>query len=61
MINGSYDEMIPRMNVETVYDKAREPQKLIWLESGHVHPKNEELTKQILEVLRRELTALGIL
>ncbi|MBM2840111.1 MAG: hypothetical protein HW412_639 [Bacteroidetes bacterium] len=61
MINGSHDEMIPRKNVEMVYNKAMDPKKLIWLESGHVHPKKEELTKQILGILRRELAGLGIL
>lgn len=61
MINGTDDEMIPQENVELVFEKAREPKKLIWLRSGHVHPKKEELTQAIAETLRVELETLGIL
>ena len=60
MINGTDDEMIPRKNVELVFEKALEPKKLIWLRSGHVHPKKEELTRAIVETLRVELGTLGI-
>jgi len=61
MINGTDDEMIPRKNVELVFEKAQEPKKLIWLRSGHVHPKKEDLTQAIVETLRAELGALGVL
>lgn len=61
MINGTDDEMIPRRNVELVYESAKEPKKLIWLESGHVRPEKVELTKQIVRTLQQELTRLRIL
>jgi dienelactone hydrolase len=61
MINGSHDEMIPRENVEMVYEKAGEPKKLIWLESGHVRPDKVDLTRTIVETLRTELVGLGVL
>lgn len=61
MINGSEDEMIPRRNVELVYERAKEPKRLIWLASGHVRPDKVELTNQILRVLQRELRRFKIL
>jgi dienelactone hydrolase len=61
MINGAQDEQIPRENVELLYAKAREPKKLVWLESKHVHPKNVELTKMIVKTLAHELALLGVL
>ncbi len=61
MVNGTADEMIPRRNAELVYERAKEPKKLIWLESGHVRPDKVELTKQILRTLQRELRRLKIL
>ena len=61
MINGSEDEMIPRDNVELLYNAAQEPKKIIWLESRHVHPDNPELTRRIIDTLRAELTERKIL
>ncbi len=60
MINGEDDQLIPRANVLTLYQKAGEPKVLLWLPSQHVHPNNVRLTNQILNTLRRELSRLGI-
>jgi pimeloyl-ACP methyl ester carboxylesterase len=60
MINGEDDELVPRRNVLALYNNAREPKRLVWLPSKHVHPKNVQLTKLILETLRRELSRVGI-
>jgi len=61
MINGTDDEMIPRKNVEAVFEKAMEPKKLIWLRSGHVRPEKVGLTDLIVATLDQELRRLGIL
>lgn len=61
MINGTEDEQVPRANTERLYDAAREPKKLIWIESRHVHPRNVELTRRIIATLRGELVRLNIL
>jgi dienelactone hydrolase len=61
MINGTADEQIPRANAELLYERAREPKKIIWLESMHVHPRNPELTAKIIATIRRELASLNIL
>jgi predicted esterase len=61
MINGTNDEMIPRANVEALYERARAPKRLVWIESAHVNPRNPELTTRIIQTLSKELAALGIL
>jgi hypothetical protein len=61
MINGNNDEQIPRYNTEVLFDAAREPKKIIWLESGHVNTANTGLTRRIIEVLKTELKRLNII
>lgn len=61
MINGTDDELIPRKNVELVYEQAKQPKKIVWLGSGHVRPDKVELTKQIMTTLEQELRRLNIL
>lgn len=60
MINGTDDEQIPRQNVEMLYNRAREPKNLVWLQSRHVRPTNVGLTRQIIQVLEGELARLDI-
>jgi fermentation-respiration switch protein FrsA (DUF1100 family) len=61
MINGVYDEQVLRDNTELFFHAAREPKKLIWLDSKHVHPNNPELTRRIIAELKEELRRLKIL
>ncbi len=61
MINGTDDEQVPRRNAELLFEKAREPKKILWLESRHVNPRNPALTRQIIAAMRRELERLGML
>jgi fermentation-respiration switch protein FrsA (DUF1100 family) len=61
MINGTEDEQVPRANTVMLYEAAREPKTLIWIESAHVHPRNIELTRRIIATLRGELVRLNIL
>ncbi len=61
MINGVHDEQIPKENVQLLYDKAKEPKKIIWLESRHVNRRDVELTKLIVGTLTEELARLKIL
>jgi hypothetical protein len=61
MINGANDEQIPRINTELFFQAAREPKKLIWLESKHVNPDNVDLTRKIIATLKEELKRLKIL
>jgi fermentation-respiration switch protein FrsA (DUF1100 family) len=61
MINGTHDEQIPSANAQLLYEKAREPKNILWLESRHVHPQNVDLTRRIVETLVAELRRLGVL
>jgi predicted esterase len=60
MINGTDDEQIPRENIDLLYAYAREPKKIIWITSKHVHPRNPALTATIVATLQEEFSALGI-
>jgi len=60
MINGANDEQVPRANAEMLYEGAGQPKKIVWLESKHVNPRNIALTMKILQTLRAELVAMGI-
>ena len=61
MINGEYDEQIPRFNTESFFQAAREPKKLIWLKSQHVRPDNLDLTRCIIDTLNKALKRMHIL
>jgi dienelactone hydrolase len=60
MINGTEDEQVPRPNAELLFAGAREPKRIVWIESQHVHPRNVELTRQIVTTLKHELAAMKI-
>jgi dienelactone hydrolase len=61
MINGTEDTLIPRENAQVLYEAAREPKKMVWIESAHVDPGDTRLRERIVEALRRELRGLGVL
>jgi predicted esterase len=61
MVNGRLDELIPRRNAEALYRRARNPKKIVWLDSTHVSPKNLELSRRIAGVIRDELLAMQLL
>jgi uncharacterized protein len=61
MINGTEDEQVPRENTEMLFEKAREPKEMVWLESRHVHPRDIELTRRIIGTVRLRLAERGIL
>ncbi len=57
LINGERDTSIPRQSVEALYASAREPKKLIWLDEGHIRPRNHELIKRVLRAAYEALSA----
>lgn len=61
MINGTEDEQIPRENTLLLYERALHPRKLVWIDSRHVHPRNVNLTRQIIGTIALELRKQGIL
>jgi len=61
MINGTDDEQVPRRNTDIFFREAKEPKKIVWLESKHVHPKNQDLTRRIIASLKQQLKDLKVL
>jgi len=61
MVNGLLDELIPKKCAEALYRRARNPKKIVWLESTHITAKNRELTRRITGVIRDELVAMSLL
>ena len=61
MINGIDDEQVPRYNTELFFNAAREPKKIVWLESKHVRPDNVELTRRIIATIKVELKRMKVL
>ncbi len=49
IINGARDDRIPRRSVEALYEAARQPKRLIWLDEGHISSRDAALLKRVLE------------
>jgi hypothetical protein len=60
MINGNEDQSIPRECVEALYSRAREPRKLIWLETGHVAPELKDLIGRMEGIVDQWLVDQGL-
>lgn len=60
MVNGTNDEQVPRENTELLFNAAREPKQIAWLDSRHVNPRNPELTRRIIDTLRVRLAGIGV-
>jgi dienelactone hydrolase len=61
MVNGAGDSLVPRANVQALYDAAREPKELLWVEGEHIQPTETELLAQLSGIVTSWLTARGLL
>lgn len=61
MINGQHDESIGEISAKLLFEKAREPKELIWLETKHAKPKMNELTHQLEKMMKEWLERKGLL
>jgi dienelactone hydrolase len=50
MINAGDDERLPRENVEALYQSARHPKEIIWMEGRHVRARRE-VVKQLVDIV----------
>jgi fermentation-respiration switch protein FrsA (DUF1100 family) len=48
MINGIDDKRIPQRSVESLFEAARQPKRLIWLPEGHISPRNPALLERVM-------------
>jgi len=61
MVNGAGDSLVPRRYVMTLYNAAREPKELVWVEGEHVQPSETALLERLSGVVTARLVAHGLL
>lgn len=49
MVNGSDDPQMPVAAVRRLYDAAREPKSLVWLQTGHLMPTDSALIRSLVD------------
>ncbi|MFH1862397.1 MAG: hypothetical protein ABH878_06240 [bacterium] len=60
-VSAQNDAQIPHANSMALFEAAREPKNLIWIEAPHLKPGMDDLIKQIIQIADRELQRCGIL
>jgi hypothetical protein len=61
MVNGADDSLIPRANVEALFDAARPPKDIIWMRSEHIEPDEKELIRTVAGRIAAWLGGHGLL
>jgi fermentation-respiration switch protein FrsA (DUF1100 family) len=61
MVNGADDLLIPRANVEALFDAARPPKDIIWMRSEHIEPDEKELIRTVAGRIAAWLGGHGLL
>ena len=50
LVNATGDERIPLASVKALYDTAREPKRMIWLETGHVALSDPDVVENLMRI-----------
>jgi hypothetical protein len=58
MVNGRDDPQMPVAAVQALYDAARQPKTLIWLETGHLRPTDTHLIRALVDTMLHRLPTL---
>jgi hypothetical protein len=58
MVNGRGDPQMPVAAVQALYDAAREPKALVWLQTGHLMPDDTHLIRALVDTMLGRLPAL---
>jgi len=61
MVNGADDSLIPRANVEALFDAARPPKDIIWVQGEHIEPDEKELIRAVAGRVAAWLGSRGLL
>jgi serine hydrolase FSH1 len=61
MVNGADDSLVPRTNVEALFEAARAPKDIIWVQSEHVQPDEKELIRAVSGKIAAWLAGRGLL
>jgi dienelactone hydrolase len=51
MVNGARDGLIPRANVAALFDAAREPKELRWMDGDHIQPDEDALIERVSVII----------
>jgi len=57
IMNGREDDRIPLESVEMLYEAAREPKELVWLETGHISSRDPESIERVLGAASQALSS----
>jgi fermentation-respiration switch protein FrsA (DUF1100 family) len=57
MVNGADDSLIPRRFADALYQSAREPKELVWVEGEHVEPSETALLERLSTIVTARLRA----
>ena len=61
MINATGDALVPPESARALFEAAREPKELVWLEAEHVHLGDPKLLKRVADAVAEALAKRGIL
>jgi dienelactone hydrolase len=61
MVNGADDSLIPRANVDALFEAARSPKDIIWIRSEHIEPDEKELIRTVAGRIAAWLGSHGLL
>jgi hypothetical protein len=53
MVNASGDERLPREAIDALYESARQPKELVWMEGRHVRARSETVKELVALVMQR--------
>ncbi len=59
IINGSQDSRIPADCVNMLFEAARQPKQLIWLEEGHISSRDPAMLERVLQAAVQALENTG--
>jgi len=59
MINSRQDEFFPAASTEALFQRAKEPKKLIWYETGHMDLFDPSLIRRLTQEVVKELRNAG--
>jgi len=56
LINARSDDRIPKRSVTALYDRAREPREMIWLDGNHVDPDDDQQVGALVELVLQRMS-----
>jgi dienelactone hydrolase len=61
MLNGTGDARMPERCSRLLHEAAGEPKTIRWIDAGHVHIRDEEFRREVLDVFLAWLSQIGYL